>query len=117
MHDKQYRAEVARQNTTYNQPSYPGFYLASDTDFTKVPLLTVAVTPAAVSFSDTRKRDSYSIPSTPGVQYVVDGKVVKAGTYRVHRPTTVTVTAVPLEWYFIAEGAAASWEHRFDGRK
>lgn len=38
MHDPQYRAEVARQQTTYNQPSYPGFYLASDTDFTTVPV-------------------------------------------------------------------------------
>ena len=28
MHDVQYRAEVARQSTTYNQPSYTGFYLA-----------------------------------------------------------------------------------------
>ena len=27
MHDPQYRAEVARQQTTYNQPSYPSFYL------------------------------------------------------------------------------------------
>ena len=38
MHDPQYRVEVARQQTTYNQPSYPGFYLASDTDWSKVPL-------------------------------------------------------------------------------
>jgi hypothetical protein len=38
MHDAQYRAEVARQNTTYNQPFYTGFYLASDMDFTTVPL-------------------------------------------------------------------------------
>jgi hypothetical protein len=38
MHDPQYRAEVARQQTTYNQPSYPGFYLASDTDWRDVPL-------------------------------------------------------------------------------
>ncbi|GAB7046800.1 rhamnogalacturonan lyase [Catenuloplanes indicus] len=38
MHDPQYRAEVARQQTTYNQPSYPGFYLASDTDWSRVPL-------------------------------------------------------------------------------
>ncbi|MFE5240728.1 MULTISPECIES: rhamnogalacturonan lyase [unclassified Streptomyces] len=38
MHDAQYRAEVARQQTTYNQPAYPGFYLASDTDWSKVPL-------------------------------------------------------------------------------
>ncbi|WP_329604596.1 rhamnogalacturonan lyase [Streptomyces radicis] len=38
MHDPQYRAEVARQQTTYNQPSYTGFYLASDMDFGEVPV-------------------------------------------------------------------------------
>jgi hypothetical protein len=38
MHDPQYRAEVARQQTTYNQPSYTSFYLASDMNFGKVPL-------------------------------------------------------------------------------
>ncbi|WP_045732104.1 rhamnogalacturonan lyase [Pseudarthrobacter chlorophenolicus] len=38
MHDPQYRAEVARQNTTYNQPSYTDFYLASDMKFGNVPL-------------------------------------------------------------------------------
>ncbi|GAB3172880.1 hypothetical protein GCM10027059_42970 [Myceligenerans halotolerans] len=38
MHDPQYRVEVARQQTTYNQPSYPGFYLATDTDWSTVPL-------------------------------------------------------------------------------
>ncbi|AWB46047.1 rhamnogalacturonan lyase [Paenibacillus sp. CAA11] len=38
MHDPQYRAEVARQNTTYNQPSYTSFYFASDTDFAEVPV-------------------------------------------------------------------------------
>jgi hypothetical protein len=38
MHDPQYRAEVARQNTTYNQPSYTDFYLASDMEFGDVPL-------------------------------------------------------------------------------
>ncbi|GGN63194.1 rhamnogalacturonan exolyase YesX [Actinoplanes lobatus] len=38
MHDPQYRVEVARQQTTYNQPSYPSFYLASDTDWSTVPL-------------------------------------------------------------------------------
>ncbi|GAB3816131.1 hypothetical protein GCM10028820_14870 [Tessaracoccus terricola] len=41
MHDVQYRAEVARQQTTYNQPSYTGFYLASDMDFDDVPLVQV----------------------------------------------------------------------------
>ncbi|WP_066287635.1 rhamnogalacturonan lyase [Arthrobacter sp. B6] len=38
MHDPQYRAEVARQNTSYNQPSYTDFYFASDMDFSHVPL-------------------------------------------------------------------------------
>jgi rhamnogalacturonan endolyase len=37
MQDPQYRVDVARQQTTYNQPAYPGFYLASDTDWSKVP--------------------------------------------------------------------------------
>jgi hypothetical protein len=37
MQDRQYRVEVARQQTSYNQPSYPGFYLASDTDWSTVP--------------------------------------------------------------------------------
>jgi hypothetical protein len=38
MHDPQYRAEIARQNTAYNQPAYTSFYLASDTDLTAVPV-------------------------------------------------------------------------------
>ncbi|ADI11702.1 FG-GAP repeat protein [Streptomyces bingchenggensis BCW-1] len=38
MQDPQYRVEVARQQTAYNQASYPGYYFASDTDFAKVPV-------------------------------------------------------------------------------
>ena len=38
MHDPQYRVEVARQQTTYNQPSYTGFYLASDIRWDQVPV-------------------------------------------------------------------------------
>ncbi|WP_199619230.1 rhamnogalacturonan lyase [Paenibacillus alkalitolerans] len=38
MHDPQYRAETARQNTTYNQPAYTSFYFASDTDWARVPV-------------------------------------------------------------------------------
>nr|MDT0659080.1 rhamnogalacturonan lyase [Micromonospora sp. DSM 115978] len=38
MHDPQYRAEVARQQTTYNQPSYPSFYLGTDLDWSTVPV-------------------------------------------------------------------------------
>lgn len=42
LHDPQYRVEVARQQTTYNQPSYTSFYLASDMDWSKVPRLSRA---------------------------------------------------------------------------
>jgi rhamnogalacturonan endolyase len=38
MHDPQYRAEVARQQTTYNQPSYTSFHLGADTDWSRVPV-------------------------------------------------------------------------------
>ena len=37
MHDPQYRVEVARQNTAYNQPSYTSFYFANDTNWANVP--------------------------------------------------------------------------------
>jgi hypothetical protein len=38
MHNVQYRTGIAWQSTTYNQPSYPSFYFASDTDWSKVPV-------------------------------------------------------------------------------
>jgi hypothetical protein len=38
MHDPQYRVEVARQQTGYNQPAYPSFHFGSDTDWSKVPV-------------------------------------------------------------------------------
>ncbi|SIO90321.1 Predicted rhamnogalacturonan lyase in rhamnose utilization cluster [Nocardiopsis sp. JB363] len=36
MHDPQYRVGIASQQTTYNQPTYPEFYLGSDTDWSRV---------------------------------------------------------------------------------
>ncbi|MGP4038624.1 rhamnogalacturonan lyase [Gracilibacillus sp. D59] len=41
MHDPQYRAEVARQNTGYNQPSYTSFYFGSDINWSQVPIRNV----------------------------------------------------------------------------
>lgn len=48
MHDAQYRAEVARQSTTYNQPSYTSFYFGSDTNWANVPVPSFS-TPGVVS--------------------------------------------------------------------
>lgn len=41
MHDAQYRAQVACQQSSYNQPSYTSFYFASDTDWKYVPIPTI----------------------------------------------------------------------------
>jgi rhamnogalacturonan endolyase len=38
MQDPQYRADIARQQTGYNQPAYTGWYLASDTRWDRVPV-------------------------------------------------------------------------------
>ncbi len=37
MHDAQYRTGIAWQNAGYNQPAYPSYYFASDTDWQSVP--------------------------------------------------------------------------------
>jgi hypothetical protein len=119
LHDKQYRAEVARQNVTYNQPSYPGFYLASDTDWSTVPLLTVAATPAPVVFTDLpgSKNDSYTVPATEGVNYVINNKVVAAGTYPVNGKKRIVVDAESAgEYYFIPADAVTQWERKFDNK-
>ena len=54
MHDVQYRAETARQQTTYNQPAYTSYYLASDLDWSKVPVYTTPVEPKEPRFIDPR---------------------------------------------------------------
>ena len=42
MHDPVYRVAVSWQNSSYNQPPHPGYYIASDMDFPP-PVLNVAV--------------------------------------------------------------------------
>ncbi len=33
MHDPVYRVAISWQNSSYNQPPHPGFYIATDMDF------------------------------------------------------------------------------------
>ncbi|QYR20925.1 rhamnogalacturonan lyase [Paenibacillus sp. sptzw28] len=49
MHDPQYRVDIARQNTSYNQPPYTSFYFASDIDWAQVPLPSMH-TPGVLTF-------------------------------------------------------------------
>ncbi|MFC7375398.1 S-layer homology domain-containing protein [Brachybacterium sp. GCM10030268] len=54
------------------------------------------VTPEAVTFSDQSgtARDTYTVPSTEYVEYLVDGEVVEAGTYSAFGDVSVTARAV-----------------------
>ena len=69
------------------------------------------VTPAAATFSDPygAASDTYTVPSTLGVEYRVDGVAVAAGTYPGTGP--VDVTAVADEGYEIS--GTSAWSHTF----
>lgn len=71
------------------------------------------VTPEAPTFTDRpgRGQDTYTIPATTGVDYVVAGDVVAAGTHRSVRD--VTISAVPRTGYEIADGAVTEWRSQF----
>ncbi|MFC4556034.1 glycoside hydrolase family 3 N-terminal domain-containing protein [Georgenia faecalis] len=77
-----------------------------------------AVTPAAPTFTDQpgTANDSFTIPATEGVEYVVgegdDAEVREAGTYP--GEGAVAIAAVPLEGYYLAWDAEALWAHEFD---
>src|SRR5690606_32731967 len=73
----------------------------------------VEVTPEAVTFTDEEgpEDDTFTVPAVEGVEYLVDGEVVAAGTYP--GSGTVTVTARALEGYELADGATTEWSHTF----
>ncbi|MFC4827874.1 rhamnogalacturonan lyase [Agromyces aurantiacus] len=114
MHDVQYRAETARQQTTYNQPAYTSFYLASDMDFADVPVLTAPATPVGPTFKDRpgTDHDVVQIPYDPAFAYYVDGEL--AGKGKLAATGEVAVVAVPKAWVSIADGADAEWSSVFD---
>ena len=74
-----------------------------------------AVTPAAVTFTDKNGTtgDTYTIPTKTGIQYLIDGKVVSAGTYP--GAGKVTVTAKARTGYVLAPNAPSSWSLTFKG--
>ncbi|RZT55950.1 hypothetical protein EV140_2618 [Microcella alkaliphila] len=115
MHEPQYRVEVARQNTSYNQPSYTSYMLASDIRWTDVPVFTTVVTPEAVEIVDRPGvgQDRYTIPAVDGVVYRVNGEIVAPGSYRPGN-TAITVTAEPADrWTIFAADAETEWSYDF----
>ncbi len=73
----------------------------------------VEVTPAAVTFTDEygTDADTFTVPRSTGVVYLVDGAVVAPGTYP--GTGTVTVTAQAVEGFVLADGAVTQWSHTF----
>lgn len=102
------------------QPTFSVRQDAGTIDLGRVTLLRPAaeaelieVTPAAVEFVDLAGTadDTYTIPAVDGVEYLVDGVVVNAGTYP--GVGEVTVTAEALDGHVIAEGAQTIWSFTF----
>lgn len=67
----------------------------------------VTVTPTSPSFDGANR--VVRIPSDQGVVYYLNGKAVKAGTYRVSGD--VLVKALPVKGYRLS--GVTSWSHRF----
>jgi hypothetical protein len=78
--------------------------------FTNVPC-PVEVTPGEVTFTEVcgTAHDTFTIPSTTGVVYKVNGDVVTAGTHP--GSGTVTVTSTPESGYVLT--GTTSWAHTF----
>ena len=117
MHDPQYRAEVARQQTTYNQPSYTGWYLASDMDFANVPVLTTETVPVEPVFRDRpgTGKDEVQVRPVEGVAWFVNGERVTAPNGKVRVDGAAEVVAVPTAWYRFPVDAPTVWTADFTG--
>ncbi|MCO1339750.1 hypothetical protein BJH93_12750 [Kocuria polaris] len=115
MHDAQYRSQVSAQQTSYNQPAYPSFYLASDIDYDAVPILTRSAVPAAPRTLDRPgdARDEVKVKaSDPAFTYYVDGEEVTASNGKAAFVGDAVVVAVPNAGYRVEDGAQTRWEVR-----
>lgn len=110
MHDRQYRVEVARQQTAYNQPSYTSYYLASDMDFSDVPVSTAKIDPGKPIFKDRSgaAKDTVKLPRTDGVAWYINGTLIDSRS-PVKIASGDTVVARPQSGYRFALDQAWTW--------
>ncbi|MEV7135672.1 S8 family serine peptidase [Arthrobacter sp. NPDC093128] len=90
-----------------------GYISAERTSAATAAVKTGAV-PAPVQFTDKigTPNDTYTVPSAAGVEYLVAGNVVAAGTYP--GAGAVTVNSRVTAGYALVAGSVASWTHTFD---
>jgi hypothetical protein len=104
--------------TVTARAAQPGYVLAdgATTSWTMTFATTPQqVTPVAVIFADEDGTavDTYTIPNTEGVDYLVNGAVTAPGTYPGTGTGTVTVTAQAKTDYVFADGADTRWSNTF----
>lgn len=90
-----YTISPGTTEVTFTAAATSGYVLVGPAAFTYTYTDGQQVSATAPSVHDPygTDEDTYTIPSTEGVEYLVDGDVVPAGTYDLPTPTTVTVTA------------------------
>ncbi|MCL2182319.1 MAG: dockerin [Chitinispirillia bacterium] len=89
MHDPVYRVAVAWQNSSYNQPPHPGYYIASDMNFPP-PTLDVAVVGGSVT------------PPPPNPCEANPGSAACCAANPAH--TSCPVIPPPPNWAYIGSG-------------
>jgi serine protease len=98
--------------------AHDGFFLASSTPafwgttFASSPYMAYA---SDITFTDVGQQEvainSYIVPVSQGVDYMLDGEVLPAGTYP--GKGTMTITASPRPDFFILPLGKTSWTHTF----
>ncbi|MDV8146972.1 S8 family serine peptidase [Arthrobacter sp. B10-11] len=88
-------------------------YLPAERTSAQTAAVATGAVPAAVQFTDNlgTPNDTYTVPSATGVEYLVAGKVVAAGTYT--GAGFVRVDARALAGFTLVAGNAATWSHTF----
>jgi serine protease len=88
-------------------------YISAQRTSADTPPVATGAVPAAVQFTDKigAPNDTYSVPSTPGVEYLVAGNVVPAGTYP--GAGSVTVFSRATAGYALVDGSVTVWGFTF----
>ena len=94
VHNPQYRAQVSAQQSAYNQPSYPDFYLAHDTDWEYVWVPNVAQD----KLKDSRKKSGKAGKETRTALPAFPAQKEKAGIADADSVKTLKTAATALDF-------------------
>jgi hypothetical protein len=116
MHDPVYRVAVSWQNSTYNQPPHPGYYIASDMSFPP-PALNVAVVTAnngnhtsITDRSGSPAKYSLNIHRTAGGVFNVNYSVNERSTVRMD---VFNIKGIKVRTLINADRDAGTYQEKF----